>query len=777
MNKKKIILFSGIIFITIISFVIFNPFQKNIDNTQNPELEKYITEYTSGVIPKDASIIVRLTSNTIENLKENYDINDVFDFSPDIDGTTNWIDTYTLEFKPNNTLDSDQEYEVVFSLDKLIDDVPDELEEFIFNFKTIKQSFELTIDQQITIDKKALRWQKVIGYIQTADIENSENIKKIIHAFQDKNELKINWKDANDDKIFYFEIDSIRRLDKTSIVNLEFNGQAIDVESSGSEEITIPAYSDFSFISAKVVNSPEQYVQIQFSDPLLSNQDLRGLIKIKNAYNLKFEVENNIIKAFPASKLVGVYDLTIYEGVQNIIKSKFKSTHTEKITFEEIKPAVRFVSKGVILPKSDKGLVLPFECVNLNAVDVRITKIYNNNILQFLQSNNLDGNYDLRRVGKTTVEKTVKLDQFNVVDFGRWNRFVLDLNELITVDQGAIYRVSINFRKSYSTYKCEDSGDDTEEEIEEISWDYFDDYYYGEYDTDNYWDNRDNPCSNAYFGKRRQISQNILASDLGIIVKRGKDNTVTAFVTDILTTKPLNNVNIEVYDYQQQLIKSSTTDNNGIAKFVDVEDIQFIIAKHNSQFGYVKLNDGNSLSLSMFDVSGVSLNKGMKGFIYGERGVWRPGDSLFVSFMLQEENKPLPKGHPIIMTLYNTDYQKVKKIVQKKNSNNIYTFKFKTNQEDKTGNWSVKVDVGGTKFSKTIKVETIKPNRLKIKLDFNGAKELKASTETFINLHSDWLHGATGKNLKAKVDVKLYKRATTFEKYKEYHFDYIQKSR
>ena len=48
--------------------------------------------------------------------------------------------------------------------------------------------------------------------------------------------------------------------------------------------------------------------------------------------------------------------------------------------------------------------------------------------------------------------------------------------------------------------------------------------------------------------------------------------------------------------------------------------------------GYLKLDDGSALSMSMFDVGGTETQDGLKGFMYGDRGVWRPGDSLFITF-------------------------------------------------------------------------------------------------------------------------------------------------
>src|SRR3546814_5749249 len=51
------------------------------------------------------------------------------------------------------------------------------------------------------------------------------------------------------------------------------------------------------------------------------------------------------------------------------------------------------------------------DLVNLKAVDVSIIKIYENNIPQFLQQNDLQGNYGLRRVARPVVQKTIWLDQ------------------------------------------------------------------------------------------------------------------------------------------------------------------------------------------------------------------------------------------------------------------------------------------------------------------------------------------------------------------------------
>ncbi len=68
----------------------------------------------------------------------------------------------------------------------------------------------------------------------------------------------------------------------------------------------------------------------------------------------------------------------------------------------------------------------------------------------------------------------------------------------------------------------------------------------------------------------------------------------------------------------------------------------FAIVTKGDQSTYVKLDDELSLSVSNFDVSGETLQKGLKGYLYGERGVWRPGDTLFLSFILNDNANKLP---------------------------------------------------------------------------------------------------------------------------------------
>ena len=85
--------------------------------------------------------------------------------------------------------------------------------------------------------------------------------------------------------------------------------------------------------------------------------------------------------------------------------------------------------------------------------------------------------------------------------------------------------------------------------------------------------------------------------------------------------------------------------------------------------------------------------------------------------------------------------------------------------------WNAYVKVGGTAFHKSLRIETVKPNRLKINLKL-PEKVIQASTKEMpVMLTSTWLTGATASRLKTKVEMSLSKVNTQFKNYGQYIFN------
>jgi hypothetical protein len=727
----------------------------------------YILNFSSGLVSSNTDIRVTLAFDKAE-WQPNQEIDQsLFDISPAVKGKMMALTSNTIAFIPEKPLEQDTEYRIVFKLSKLIK-TPKNLSEFKFSIKTLKQDFIVNV---LDLQSYNREWQFLNGTIQTSDQMSFETVSKLVEASQNGTKLKIKFdKEFSRGTEFKFIIDSIKREVEDSKIKISWNGNPFDIDQKGMVDFDIPGKNNFKIVGLEVGDDDNQSLFINFSDPIKKGQDLRGLVSVETAIATKFSIEGNILKVFFNEPLKGDLLVEVFQGIESEEGYKMKETQTQKVAFNEIKPGIRFMKNGTILPSSN-NLKINFEAANLKAVDVKIYKIYKNNILQFLQDNDLNGKRNLRKVASPVAKKTINLVDKKLPNYSKWNSFALDLAKVISPEPGAIYRVELSFKKSYSLYKCSSSTTETESEDEETEEvrsnddDYYDYYWYDDYD---WYDSKD-PCENDYYS-RGPIGMNVLASDLGVIAKRGENGSYLFAVTNIVNTQPVSGATVELYNFQQQKLASGITNVEGITKFELNKYAYFAIVTKGKQSTYVKLDEGYSLSVSNFDVSGEKLQKGLKGYIYGERGVWRPGDTLFLSFMLNDAASKLDKSHPINFKLNDPNGKLTFQSVHKYNDLNHYKFIIPTRDSHPTGNWEAVISIGGAKFYKSIKIETIKPNRLKIKNKFDS-EILSTSKINTSQVEVTWLHGAIAKDLKMEMQAKIMQQKTTFKGFANYNFD------
>ncbi len=746
----------------------------------NPAFTGYVAAFTSGVLSSRSTIQVRLMEN-MKNVTVNQLIEkDLFDFEPDIAGKAYWIDQRTIEFKPDEELPSGQIYEAEFFLSKLIK-VPDNLKTLTFQFQVMQQSVSVYYEGMKAMDTKDLKWQKIIGKLNTSDQANDNNIEKILTAKQNGKVLNIKWAHESGTRVHQFMIDSVHRTEDRGKVILEWDGSIIGSTSEGEMEVEIPPLGEFKVLNLNVVQQPTQYIAAYFSDPVDPNQNLEGLVRILDQ-EVRWIVEENIVKIYPKERLLGEVNVLIEDGIRNTLGYNLMEEFAQNVTFRSVKPNIELIGDGIILPSSD-GLIFPFKAVSLKAVNVKIIKIFEDNVAQFLQVNQFDGTREMKRVGRIVYKNTVQLTSDKPIDYGQWNTFSLNLADLIQTDPGAIYRVHISFDQYQSLYPCNDNEQLGNEQVgigedpEMAGFDspddyyYYDDYYYDDYGYDYNWDEKDNPCSSSYYARNaHSIARNVFASDLGIIAKGGNSNNLKVVVTDLRTTDPLPGVKLKIYNFQNRLMTEAKTDGDGMANIGLTKKPFLLVATNGKQVGYLRLDDGSALSMSMFNIGGQENQKGVKGFLYGERGVWRPGDTVFLNFIMEDELATIPDNHPVVLELYTPENQLIKRIVRTTSLNGFYNFTFETEPDAPTGKWLAKVKIGGSEFTQTIRIEAIKPNRLKIIIDF-GNEILTNIGGQKGQLQAKWLHGATAKNLKADVETILAEGKTNFKNYPDYHFD------
>ena len=783
---------TGLLLLIMMTVGLYSCTRTQKDIIPSADYAPYVNAYTGGVISQNSTIRIELTHDQpMVDLNSELK-NNPFSFSPSLKGKAYWVSNNTIEFVPEEgTLKPGTLYEGTFQLGDFIE-VDKKLKEFNFSFRVQERNFTLQLES-LPITATQPDEINIKGEIRFSDVVKKEEVEKMLTASDGKKSYPVEVTATDNLTRYQFNIRQIPREADDYPLTITANGNPAGIDRKQSEEVLIPAKDCFRFMSAERIEQPENGIEIVFSAPLSTTQDLKGLIEIPEVSSSIFQISENRVFIYFEANTQNKLTLNIHEGVKDSQGKALGTSHSISFSEVSLKPQVEMSTSAAILPDS-KSLIIPFRAVNLYAVDLSVIRIFENNVLMFMQTNSLASTNELRRSGRLVYKKTLWLAKDASKDIHHWGDYSIDLAGLIHQEPGAIYRVILSFRQEYSAYPCggnenqdmkfadsntsdgltKVSGSVLSEEDEAI-WNTPEAYYYyngGTMDWSVYrWTERDNPCHPSYYMNSDRIAAcNVFASNLGMIVKRNSLNKLWIAVSNILDTKPIGKAQVTAYNFQLQPIGKGETNGDGFVEITPKGVPFIIVAESEKQKAYVRVVDGEEQSVSRFDVGGKDIQKGLKGFIYGERGVWRPGDTLYISFILEDREKRIPDKHPVALEIYNPRGQFYTKMISTQGMNGFYTFDVPTQATDPTGLWNAYIKVGGTTFHKGLRIETIKPNRLKINLAL--PKILQATDkDVYAPLTSTWLTGATASKLKAKIEMSLSKVNTQFKNYGQYIFN------
>ncbi|HNT00435.1 MAG TPA: MG2 domain-containing protein [Candidatus Saccharicenans sp.] len=742
--------------------------------SMDKEWYKYISAHTSGTIPRKARlrvVFVQPIGRPGETPPP------VLEISPAVEGKLQWAGNRVLVFVPATELKPDTEYRAILHVDKIMK-LPKQFSEFSFTFRTIKPLMEIMIDGLYTDEPSQPEVQTLKGRLQTSDMEEASRVEKVLQAEQSGTKLPITWSHSGDGIEHDFKVNGIIRGESPSVVRLAWDGSPLRIKEKGEREIEVPPLSRFELLSVTAVREESPHILLRFSDPLDPNQDLTGLLQI-GELPLTWEIVQNTIRVYSPKGLRETVVLKVYPGIKSLQRRTLDQEKSFELDFGFPPPQVRFVGRGIILPRKDR-LTVPIEAINLKSIQVTAFQIFPDNIAQFLQVNELTGSRELARVGRYLWRKTINLSDDPEVT-SNWARYDLDVTPLFLEENGSIYRLILSFNRGNTTYPCPEATSPPalepplRNETGESPGDYYWDESYRYPYLQNGWSNRNDPCHDAYYNpnynRNAVVARNLLCSNLGLVAKMEKDNNLHLVVTDLRTAQPQAGVRLEVYNYQQQLLANSASDSNGFATFQLKERPFLVIARAGRDLGYLRLSEGSALNLSHFDIGGETVKKGIKGFIYGERGVWRPGDTIYLTFVLFDREKRLPANYPVTMELYSPQGQLVRTLKPSRSLGSFHAFQVETEEKAQTGSWQAKVLVGGLTFSRTVRIETVVPNRLKIELKMPVNILTRKDLPVQATINSQWLHGAPAANLKYDITVSLSPKPVVFNKFQGFSFD------
>ncbi len=718
----------------------------------------FLDSYTSGVIaPGDP---IRVSFKDADALKLKYGEalpGKLFEFTPSLKGKAIWIDNNTVGFQYDK-IDGTKQYVCSFKASELLD-VPSDMT-LDFGFGVRHQNFSL-ISVIPNYSSDDVNFNLRVAFSNPVDADQALSVFE--KSFVNEYGLTAN---ALGNNLFDIQMNNVKRGDRRSSIQVVMNGKPLGCNTLIEHQIEVFAKGDFIPVQFDVEKGAG-HAALYFSEPLKSSQNLDGFVTFTPQIGYRADIKDNKIDFYFDKTSLYSYQL---EGMNMLVRAGIRSADNVpmpndaswKFDLTEDLPQVRWTCDGNIIPDVDETTVY-FDAVCLNSVTLRIIRVYDDNILCFLQDNDLDDTYGIRKAGR--LEKKVRLEVENP-NPTQWKTFPIVLSDYITIEKGGMYQLSLDFGPQDYIYATDEmKAAVTENEIREASYWDGQSYDYKEYNYDGDWDD---PYGFTYYNYK-EIKKNIVISDLAVTAKMGRDDMVDVFVYHISDAKPAQGATVTAYNYQRQQLASASADGDGHVSLQCANRPAFIVATDSKgSRSVIKTTDGNSLSYSKFDVSGEAVEKGIAAFAYTNRGVWRPGDELQLNLMLSDVDAQIPDNYPVVVEVYDASARLYAKQAKSNAVNGVYCFNIPTLPSDETGLWTAKFKIGTTVITKTLRVETVKPNRLEINMDTPDVVSI-TNNET-VTLTSKWLNGLKASGLKAEVDAKVRKGTTSFKDFADYTF-------
>ncbi len=749
--------------------------------TPDSGFTSYIEAYTGGTIAADGNIVVVLAEPAGSVEGTDSELSDkaagLFRFSPQIKGTAKWAGRKRIVFTPDEgELKPATKYLCTFSLDKVAVTDKDH-RQFKFGFTTARRLSSLE-KGKLTISAADRTSATITGTLTLSEPLRTDAPDKLLEFSYPVKGAEFSVSASEDGRRYSFTASGLKRSSpggRDNVLRVRFRPGVTGFDPCDDLEAAIPPSGTFKVMGAELIPEEDNCLEIVFSEPLSGN--MSGLVTVTAGDApvpwSRYSAEDNRLRIHLDSKPLSDIAVEVSADVKDLDGARLGERWSKTFGSAVPLPEVSFPVEGNIFPDAG-NLIVPFSAVNLKAVDVRVVKIFPDNILMFLQDNAIEGlagSNALRRAGRLVYKTTLRLDTDSSRDLSKPGTYSLDLSGIFRREPGAIYRVRLSFRQDYYIHSPSGADDACESlvstssgqmtEADEAVWDIPNTYYYDlDYDWSIYnWRDRKNPLTPTYYMDYDYPCRNLMCSRLGVVAKwaeASQDKTggrLWVAVSDILSAEPVQGADIKVYNFQLRQIGSATSSRSGLAE-IEVSGKPFAVAvSKGGSDTYLKVTDSDEKSLSRFDTGGETVQKGLKAYIYGERGVWRPGDTLHLTMILHGDAE-IPQEHPASVEIYTPQGQFFAKKICRRSENGFYPFDIATDSGSPTGLWNAYFRVGGAAFHKALRIETVKPNRLKINTTV-GASVLKAGGRTDIGIASSWLTGPAASGLAAKVSMTL----------------------
>src|SRR5216683_1920074 len=309
------------------------------------------------------------------------------------------------------------------------------------------------------------------------------------------------------------------------------------------------------------------------------------------------------------------YAITLRAGIPSVVRDTLSKSAEFNVYVRDRKPLVRFTGKAYVLPRTGQRGI-PVVSVNTTAVALEVYRIGDRNLLETVVGRDFQRNldrYDVERLtetrgaevwkGEMTVEQTLNTDVTTAFPVG---------DAIPTLSPGVYVMVA----QPAGTPK---------DEFEALATQWF------------------------------------IVSDLGLAAFSGNDG-IHAFVNSLATTDAKTGVEVRLISRSNEVLATRRTDAGGHVQFEsglasgEGGATPILIAANDGQGDFAFLNlTGPAFDLTDRGVSGRPAPNGLDAFVYAERGVYRSGETAYLTALLRDAQGAAALDVPLTFVIERPD--------------------------------------------------------------------------------------------------------------------------
>ena len=429
------------------------------------------------------------------------------------------------------------------------------------------------------------------------------------------------------------------------------------------------------------------------------------------------------------------YQVELLAGFPAASGETMPETFKGRVVIPDRKQAISFSGAGYVLPR-EGGAGLPVTTVNLDKVKVRLVRVNDRNLVPSINAEKLTMSFGTDDVDEVVNQAGSLVWKGEMTITGPRNRPVvtaIPLNDILRDKKPGVYLAVVERA-------------DTKE---------------GESAT---------PATNW-----------VLVSNLGLTTYSGTDGMAVA-VRGLSDAKPVKGVALKLYARNNGELATATTDADGLARIPGAilrgrgGDEPYAVMAYSADGDFNFLEVGRAaFDLSDRGVSGRAPAGPVDAFLYSDRGIYRPGESVHLVGLVRDDKGDASPGLPVTFRLLRPDGVEVERRQLTSDTLGAHDITYALARDARIGTWhaELRLDpkapaIGTIEFQ----VEDFVPPQLKLELAADD-RPVKPGEPFPVNVDARYYYGAPGAGLSVEAQATIAFDDAPFPNEPGFHFGLV----